>query len=396
MRPVFHLLGLAFAVALIASPAQGKSKTNGPAPDAAVKAPDVALKIIPERDGAELQGSIDLVVIVTNNSAMPLKNVVVSTQSNTFEQTSATLAAEIAAFRSVRGTVVLKPRETDKPSSFGAHKAAVTVSYGWKSSAGKSMTSEQTEAVSLTLLRRFDEEGKSLPGGTATFLYLILPLVPAFFAYDLVDRRRRGEPFAMPTFGTEQIVPAFLLAFLLSIGFVAMHSFSVETAYTDPKTFLAFLAASAGLGALIPGVRWIYAAIVNRLWGFKATDTAKAYLTKALSSPYLFKNPVWIEGTAGGLAWKGMQLRQPDGTLALGARLQVSPANPDVKLDEVKNALVDRSRLFSLIKAGKVKIGALDKIERGPDKLGGFVVAEGLTQFQMTTSTSKSLVEAIP
>lgn len=394
-RPVLGSLGLTLVLALILGPARSQPTEKQAASAATLKRPDVSLEIIPDRDGIELGQKLAVTVIVNNNSATHLNNVVVSSHSTAFLQDpAATPTADVAAFGSRQWTVSLAPSRSGEPPAFGPHKVAVIVTYEWMNPTGAPTTSAQTGTISLSLLRRFEEEGKSLPGGTAAFLYLILPLVPAFFAYDAVDRLRRGEALAMPSFGAEQIAPAFLLAFLLSVGFVTIRGFTVEMAYADRLYFVGFLAASAGLGALVPGLRWGYAIIVRQRWGFRNTDTPAAYLRKVLLGPYTPFDLAWTEGTAGGVEWKGMQLRQPDGATVLGARLQVTPESGGVTLQEVRAALADRRRLLAMVDAGKVKILPLEKIVRGQDKLDVLVVTEGLADFQPTSRTSKPLMEA--
>jgi len=409
IRLILGSLGLAFALALVVSPAH--TEPAKPAPTEPAKSeepplqrPDVNVEIVPDREGVELRGQLSLVLIVTNKSNTPLAAVKVSVPSDSFQLAPSdsvpppnpVALPDIAAFGTTQEKIILQPHDKKQPATFGLHKVPVVVAYTWMTPKGVAMRSAQTATVNLSVLRRFEEEGKSLPGGTAVFLYLLLPIVPAFFAFEAVDQLRRGAELEMPRFGTEHIVPAFLLAFLLSVGFVTLpRSFNVDQAYSDPLNFVGFLFASALLGALVPGIRWAYALLVRWRWGFREKDSPAEYLRKALLSPYGPTHVEWVEGTVGGVTWAGMQLCQPDKTMVLGARMQVTPKSADVNLQEVRNALTDRRRLLKMVKADRVKVIPLDKIQRGAVKLDVPVVTEGLAEFKNTKSEPKSLVEPI-
>src|SRR5437773_1176238 len=64
--------------------------------------------------------------------------------------------------------------------------------------------------------KRRDHTGLVL-GGNGAFLYLLLPVVPLFLGYQIVDRKRKSETFELPSFKTEYIVPAFLLAVSMNL-----------------------------------------------------------------------------------------------------------------------------------------------------------------------------------
>ena len=410
---VFPVLALALALAV--RPARTEPAT-APAPVAAPQRPDVSLDIIADREGVEVGEQLPLVLIVTNKSDTPLTAVTVWVPSASFQLVhdaahGASLPDALAAFGTAQGTITLEPRKEQPkvpgeaaPSPFGSHKVPVVVEYTWLRN-GVTTRSAQTGTVSLNVRRRFEEESKSLPGGTAAFLYLILPIVPAFFAFDAVDRLRKGEPLQMPKFGTEHIFPAFLLSLLLSVVIVTLRSVNVDLAYSNPIQFIGFLAGSAVLGALLPGVRWVYAVVERQRWGFRHTDQAADYLRKALLSPYRPSDVEWVEGAAGGVNWAGIRLWQPDKTMALGPRLQVTPAGADDKqrkeqwkiltteIFDSSEALIDARRLVEMVKAHTLAIGYLGRVTRGGDPISSVVATEGLAQFQQTASRPMALVE---
>ncbi|MBI2155349.1 MAG: hypothetical protein HY616_06045 [Candidatus Rokubacteria bacterium] len=418
-RLIVRSLGLATAVALaIVSSARAQSpaaqatttaKTPTPAAQAtptAPQAPTVALEVVPDRDAVERQQTVAVVVIVTNKSDASLTGVTVSVPSAAFKPAVAvTFPADVSPFGTAHATITLQP---EAQAAFGAHKVAVVAEYSWAGPAG-ARRSAQTATVSLQIKRRFEEEAKGLPGGTAAFLYLLLPVVPAFLAFDVVDRLRKGETLRMPTFSTEHIVPAFLLSLLFSIGFMTAASFNVELAYSDPGLFLRVLALSAALGAGVPCVRWLYAVVVRWRWAFTNDDTPAEYLRKALLGPRAPSDYVWIEGTVGSETWEGVRLRQPDDTLVLGVRLQATAATGaggTVREDvwttlttEIfeQTALKDRRLLVKLVKTGAVGLRFQQKIIRGGQPIDGAVAVDGLAGLKETSgkSTPKPLVEPV-
>ena len=400
-RMILGSLGLAFALALVGSPAHTEVDTP--------QRPDVSLEIVPDREGVERGEQLPLVLIVTNKSDTPLAAVTVSVPSASFQRVPAAFPDTIAAFGTVQGTITLQPCDNKQSPAFGPHKVPLVVEYTWLTPKRITMRSAQTGTVSLNVLRRFEEEAKSLPGGTAAFLYLILPIVPAFFAFFAVNQLRRGEKLQMPKFGSEYILPAFLLSLLMSVGIVTLRSFDVDLAYADPRKFVSFLAASAMLGALVPGGRWGYAVVVRRRWNFRQNDSLEDYLRKALLGPQARPDSelLWVEGKADNETWKGMQLFQPDGAPVLGARLQVTPESADENLRkelwtilttevfDSNNALIDRRRLVKMVEAHNLTIVIRERIMQGGQPLDAKVATEGLTQFKATASTSKPLVEPI-
>jgi hypothetical protein len=413
MAPAF-----CFACVLVlarADPAQSGEPVSDS--EAAPRAPVVSLEAVADGEGVELTKHVAVVLIVTNKSATSLDGVKISIPSASFEpdppDTDLALP-NIRAFETIYRSIDLQP--IGKPqAAYGTHKVPVVIKYTWAAPNRPEMTSSQATTVTLQVLRRFQQEGGALPGGTAVFLYLILPIVPAFFAFDAVDRLRKGEQLGLPTFGTEHILPAFLLSLLLSIFTVTVSSFStefnVELAYSNPLLFVGYVAASAAIGALVPGGRWIWDAVENGKWRFRPGESPADYLRKALLGPGAPKAFDWVEGIVGSETYKGMQLQQPGRkprALVLGARMQVTRGKINGKEidDELweqlksqvfdgKNALTDRRRLLAMVQDGWLKAGPLQLVARGDENVPGLALTEELSGFKPTRHTAKTLVEPI-
>jgi hypothetical protein len=374
------------------------------------QAPTVALEVVPDRDAVELKEKVSLVVIVTNKSSISLTGLNVSVQSAAFRFAAAPGSlANVSAFGTAYGTITLEPirREDVKngtpDAAFGSHKLAVIVEYFWSGPTGAGR-SAQTATVVLQVKRRFEEEAKGLPGGTAAFLYLFLPIVPAFLAFDVVDRLRKGEALRIPTFGTEQIVPAFMLSLLLSIGFTTAASLNIELAYSSPTLFLGVLGLSAILGAAVPGGLLFRDTWIRWRWAFKKDDSLAEYLRKALLKPNRQSSYVWVEGTVGAETWQGVKLQQPDGAVVLGAQLQASPAKADENARKgvwttLTTSVFDKSGavkncplLVNLVRTGEVSLDFNQTIKRDGPEIRDVVATDGFKEFKETKATPTPLV----
>lgn len=407
-------LAVLFVLVLVAGRlhAEPAKPATSPAPAAEehqLQRPDVGLEIIADRDAIEVGAPVPVTLIVTNKSDIPLADVKVAVHSDAFRRLSGSLPVSLAPFGTAIGNLVLKPGRDDPdkdktPVIYGTHKVPVIVEYAWTTPKGDVVTSAQTGSVTLNVLRRFDEEGKSLPGGSAAFLYLLLPVIPAFFAYSVVDQLRQGKGLEMPKFGTEQIVPAFLLSLVLSGCAVG---FDVDLAYYDRQKFIFFMIASAFLGALLPLVQWAREANGRRRWTFHEQDSYEDYLRKALFSPKTRNaKPVWVEGTVDSVVWAGMRLFQPDGAPVLGAQLQVSP-NPDEgegrrkelwdKLERILsgNELKEPELLLEMIRTRQLVVNLLDAVKRGEEAITDVVSTDKeLLRLQPKSLVDKTLVKA--
>src|SRR5262249_55529838 len=145
---------------------------------------------------------------------------------------------------------------------------------------------DQTATITIEVRRPFEEEAKGFPGGTAAFLYLLLPVIPALMSYQFIERWRKGEGLHMPTFSAEQIVTAFLLAVILSFMILWVANSDAGINYSNPLVFVSVLIISLFVGAIVPLVRAARDAWLSKTWGFKDNDSAAEYVRKALLSPW--------------------------------------------------------------------------------------------------------------
>ena len=368
--------------------------------------PTVDFKAIAASASVERGNQVKVFLAATNTSRIALSDVRASLLSDAF--TTAVPPAVppvLAPYGSLEQTLSIKPTGN---AAFGQHKLLFTLSYTWALN-GKNVRSAQEAIVDLEVKRHFEEEAKGFPGGTAAFLYLLLPVIPAFLSYDVIERARRGEGLQIPTFRNEYIAFAFLLAVALSFLMVLAAHYDLTVAYSNPALFLSVLFASAVAGAIVPGRRWYVEAERARTWGFTETDTFESYLRKALLGPQAPSDFFWVKGTTPGKEWEGVLLRQPGGVPVLGAQLQVSP-RAGLSGDE-QSALNDaaagisgpeshssRQRLLELVSSHKATLGFQRKIDEAGTRQEHVVVVEGLEDFKQTEAESRRIpfVVAVP
>jgi hypothetical protein len=324
--------------------------------------PDVAVQIIPETDGGQPGRTVALFVTVTNKSAIPLQDLSFASQNEAFPVESSGLPASLPAFAStwVRAKLEI-PR---KGTAFGKHQIPFVLTYRWKDGQLGGV-SAQTATVTIAVQRWLDEEAKGLPGGTAALFSLLFPIIPAFLGFQIMDRLRRHEGLRVPTFGSEYIVPAFFIALLIN----SLALFPRLPA-PDSDEPLEIVVSSFLLGALWPALRWIWDLVLRWWWGFRETDSPESYLRKALLSPWSPRPFTWMTGKVGEKeTWSGILLRQPDGSPALGSRVQISPAKQANAADKASapglvqavnttGSLRSRWRLLWKVMTKKLTVGA--------------------------------------
>jgi hypothetical protein len=368
-------------------------------------APTVVLDAMPDRESVERQEPLEIFLIVNNRSDAALERLTFSLPNGAFQQVDETgFPSSIPAFGSRQQTITLCAR---RDAAFGQHRLPVVVEYTWRRDTTE-VRSAQTVAVSVQVRRRFEEEAKGFPGGTAAFLYLLLPVIPAFLSYETIEHLRKGEGLQVPTFRNEHIAFAFLLAVVLSFLMVIAAHRDINVTYSDPLLFVAALGISAFVGAVVPSLRWLRDIWLNSRWAFRNGDTAVAYLRKALLGPRTPKEGdfSWVTGTAAGEIWQGVLLEQPNGTKVLGARAQVSPTGPNLQKREATwtaltgdvlegGKVKDPKRLLEMLQAGSITVGLLEKIARGPQRLEVWLVVDGPAQLQTTAVDVKPLLEAV-
>jgi hypothetical protein len=257
----------------------------------------------------------------------------------------------------------------------------------------------QSATITVNVQRPLEDEAKGFPGGTAAFLYFLLPIIPALLSYQLVERYRKGEGWRIPTFSSDQIVPAFFLAVVLSFVIVAVGKRRGGIDYSNSKVFASVLGISLGVGAFIPFVKLLIDIYKNRTWGFKGNEGGAEYLRKVLLSPWTTPKFEWVTGKIGRVTWQGLLLEQPSGAKVLGATVQIFPGEgmDDESWNRVKEELFDgevvrdRQRLVDMVKARQLSVGVYQPIERGSEALPEFVAVGQVKGFQQSDIEVRNL-----
>jgi hypothetical protein len=271
--------------------------------------------------------------------------------------------------------------------------------YSWTST-GKDFASSQTATATVQVERTFEEEAKGLPVGSVALFYLIIPIVPVFFAYHIVDSLRQGQGFTIPEFKAEYLLPSFFVAIVLNVFAIAVLNRDLSSSYSDPRSFAIFLGLSFGAGAVIPALGWGYQKGYWKLYAFRAGDSAQNYLRKALRGSHssLFQ---WVTGKYNGQTWEGFLLHQPDQTCVLGAQIEVSTTTPAAgnpsydELKELENGqkIVDLKKLNQLIKNKSINIAIVRSVKQGTIQMESkVVVLEGLKSFSPDTAVLRSII----
>jgi hypothetical protein len=357
---------------------------------------------LPALDSVGRGENLTLYLFISNKSNATLGKLKLNTTDPAFEAVEQPAFPEtLPPFGSIRDEVILKARDG---ANFTSHKLLLTLEYVWDTGGGKEAVSAQPATVTVQVKRRFDEESKGFPGGTAAFLYLLLPIIPAILGYQFVESLRKENVVKMPTFKAEFIVPAFFAA--VALNFLMLLAFNQDKGlnYSDPRIFLSVLGASLVVGAIVPLVRLMIGLRRMKRWGFDNTDTLQSYLRKALLAPGTPRKFRWATGEADGEEWSGVLLKQPDGTLALGMQLQVSLAG-NAETDEHKEKwkkftqnvldadgkLIDRHELVRLVEANELTLSPLSYVRRGEQSIDEPVVVQEVRNFKQKESQQQPL-----
>jgi len=356
-------------------------------------APDVELQGILSREKIERDEDVTLNVFVSNKSSVPiiLSRITVVSESTAEKINGFVLPAEVPPFGTIPGQIILSNANDAK---FGAHKIVVTADYFWSNDKVNRLTTK-TVTLPLELTRRFEEEAKGFPGGSAAFFYLLLPVIPAFLSYQIVEQIRNKEKLKMPEFETKHIVPVFLLAIVVSFLIVLGSSRDANINYSDPRVFITVLVVSMLAGAILSVFKWLWYGYRMWRWGFSRNDREKKYLRKALLGPRAPEEFKWVTGTVQGEKWEGFQLRQPNGALVLGAQVWVSPADI-AKAAFRDNKLNDRKLLVWLAKKKKINVGMNEPVKRGETADEHLVVIDGLEHFEPVPGDDKPFIRVVP
>jgi hypothetical protein len=258
--------------------------------------PAVDFQAVPARDRMLRDERLAVFLIVSNRSPSPLRDLrLESPEGSGFQvEGPSPMPAGLPAYATAQLAVTVR---AGREAVYGAHKLPLVLRYAWGPEE-QSTASAQSAVVAFTLARRLEEEAKGLPGGTAAFLYLLLPILPAFLAYQTVERLRRGEPLAVPSFKSEHLVPAFFLAVVVNFLALVLAKRDVGLEYSDPRVFVSVLLLSLVVGAVAPGLGWLTDRWRLWRWGITPADSPAAYLRKALLRPGAPRRFEWAKGTA--------------------------------------------------------------------------------------------------
>jgi len=344
-------------IACVTSTSVRAETTPTPSPTS----PQVALDIgiTPSRQTVGRQEQLDVFMIVTNKSAVDVRNLTVALFNSDF----ATLRLPsfptlLPGFNSVNATASI---EANPSAQFKQQQVLFALTYNWISQ-GQWVTAIQGSAVSIQVVRPFDEEAKGLLGGGAALLYLLLPVIPLVLGYQLMDRSLSGK-FQFPTFGADYVVPAFLVAVLINlILLLAFKQLSVD--YAEPSTMVAIILGSflAGLG-FAAARRYEDVRLVIS-WRYDDHDESLTYLKKALLRPDAPSAYETATGTdSEGATWSGVLLAQPAAGPALGATFQVSTPPPgNANAPRASHAEVDQVFTDGSIRPGRAPRRELVKL----------------------------------
>jgi hypothetical protein len=336
-------------------------------------------------------------VFVANKSSKPITRLKLNFVDPGFQLAEVKLPEPLPPFGSLSQTASMKPKST---AYFGAHKLLFSLEYTWNAN-GAEFVSSQPATATLSIMRRFEDEAKGFPGGTAAFLYLLLPIIPAIFSYQLFEGRRRGEDWKLPSFGAEYVVPAFLVAVVVNLGVLLLFQYNTSLGYSDPLVFIAVLFISAAAGAVLPLYRWRRDRNFRKLWAFTDNETSETYLRKALLVPGAPAEFDLATGTVDADQWEGLVLKQPDGSTVLGAVLQVTYPHQATevelnylfqKLVNEKGVVLNAQRLVHMVEAKQLNLVFNTRINHAGQPLNEVVIIEEVKNWKRASGKASPLV----
>jgi hypothetical protein len=375
------------AVTLASSP----SPTPEPSP------PVVDFQAIPDRESIGPDDNVKVALFIANKSSKPLTKFKLNLSDPNFEITAnASLPASLPAFGSITNKLVIKPTAS---STAGTHKLLFSIEYAWNAY-GTEFVSAQPTTATVSIARRFEEESKGFPGGTAAFFYLLLPIIPAILSYQFFEGLRKGEGPKLPQFKAEYIVPAFLVAVMLSLLMLVAFKLDRGLNYSNPLVFMGVLFGSLVAGALVPNIRWLSDRRRRKLWAFTPSDSLETYLRKALLAPWSTHEFKWARGSVDNEEWTGIHLSQPDGATVLGATLQVSypkKASPDqwnalLQIVDEQGVLLNYKRLVEMVEAQQLKLDFDTRITHDGNPIDEVVVIDDVKNWKRAGADPSPLV----
>ncbi len=375
--------------------------TPSPTPTPSPSPPVIEFLAVPAQELVNRNEQVEVSVVMSNKSdkAVQLLDISVAGKNTSGQDEPFTghiaINSELKPFTSDSRNF---PITATNSAPFKQHKLVLLLRYSWNAGI-QPVTSMQTATIPLTLQRPFEDEAKGFPGGTAAFLYFLLPIIPALLSYQLVERYRKGEGWRMPTFSSDQIVPAFFLAVILSFVIVAVGKSKGGINYSNWVVFASVIGISLAVGATIPFVRLLGDIYQNRTWGFKDNDLGPAYLRKVLLSPWTPSKFEWVTGKIGRVTWQGILLEQPSGAKVLGATVQITRGQgmTEAVWNTTKEELFagaeirDRQRLVAMVEAGELSVLVYQPIERGSQALDNFVAVGQVKGFQQSEIVVRNL-----
>jgi hypothetical protein len=374
------------------TPVPVTSPTPQPSP------PTVEFQAVTARERAQPEEEIPISLFVSNKSAIAVTDLKLNFAHNSFEiAKQPSLPGSLAPFASITATATIKP---DKNAGYETHKLLLTLEYNWKSN-GTQFSSAQSAPATVVVQRRFEEETKGFPGGTAAFFYLLLPIIPAILSYQFVDGLRKGEGPKLPTFSAEYVVPAFFAAVILSLAMLFAFKLNAGLNYSNPLVFTLVLFGSFAIGCVIPAARWKHENDLKRVWGFNNIDTLETYLRKALLAPWSPREFTLATGKVDKEEWSGIVLKQPNGVTVLGAVLQVSPVKPvsddewNLFLKDVISAdglVKDRLRLVQMVEAKELQLDFDTRITHAGKNVPQVVVVEDVKNWKRASGKASPLI----
>jgi hypothetical protein len=365
--------------------------------------PVVEVKAVTSRDSLERSESAQLFVIVSNKSNVTLRDLQLSITADSFVVPEPSTFPVVSGFGSVSARLTVKPTHNAK---FAQHTLVVNAQYGW-SDGQQEFVSVQTSTVAIKVKRRFEDELGGLLSGGAAALYFLLPFVVAVATFKVLEQLRKGQKLEFPTFGPEHLIPGAIAAvfvnLLLQPLFLLFHQ-DYSADLLDPASLVLVAGASIVVGALIPGIQWVWDRWQGWRWDYTGRETVGELLRKALGQHgrrVVQHDWVWVKLTkSGGLLWEGLLLKEDKDRFVLGAQLHASAVDQEVESIEREvlredGTVLDPGRLVRLVKAGQITVEFRRKILReseGQDPPVMIVESQG---FQKEEQKSEPLIRLV-
>ena len=370
--------------------AQGEGQPTEP--------PAVEVKAFTSRGSLDRSESAQLFVIVSNKSNVTLRDLQLSITAESFVVSKPSTFPVVSGFGSVSERLTVKPAHNAK---FAQHTLVVNAQYGW-SDGQQEFVSVQTSTVAIKVKRRFEDELGGLLSGGAAALYFLLPLVVAVATFKVLEQLRRGQKLEFPAFGPQHLVPGAIAAvavnLLLQPLFLLFHQ-EYTADLLDPASFVLVAGASIVVGALVPGIQWGWDRWRGWRWSYNGRESVGELLRKALEGPRRVPHN-WVTLESDGLSWEGLLLEENKDRFVLGAQLDASAVDQEVKSIEREvlredGTVLDPIRLVRLVKAGQITVEFRRRILRGLESQLPPVMIVESQEFQKKEQKSEPLIRLV-